>query len=100
MTHSQIQAELAPFRYGAFVSVEGGDGAGATGRFMQVPVTILDAKSAWGETSVLIEVVGGTGDRVWKKLSSLDPRPEPAPARISNDIRTFSDLIAARPEVA
>ena len=98
MTHSQIQAELAPYRYGAFVSVEGGDGAGATGRFMQVPVTIVDAKSAWGETSVLIEVVGGTGDRVWKKLSGLDPRPPSG--RISNDIRTFSDLIAARPEVA
>ena len=93
MTHSEMQAELAPYRYGAFVSVEGGDGAGATGRFMQVPVTIVDAKSAWGETSVLIEVGGGTGDRVWKKLSSLDPGHE------TDRAEKLASLRAARAKV-
>jgi hypothetical protein len=78
MRNHEMQEKVAPYMGGATVWVDGGDGEGATGTGMRVPVEVLDWKAAWGEISVLITPAGGPDDRVWKKLSSLTPMPEAA----------------------
>jgi hypothetical protein len=73
MSAREIMDKVEPYRLGASVWVDGGNGRGATSNGFRVPVEILDQKEAYGEVSVLVTAAGGAfpEDAAWKKLHSL-----------------------------